>query len=58
MLWYLHRYLIHEVHLNIRQECVPLHNILTDVDESAGGSLAEHLGLVGQRHLHNAGDVS
>ena len=32
--------------------------ILTYIDESAGASLAELPGLVGQTHLHNAGDVT
>ena len=31
---------------------------LTDVDKAAGRSLAEHLGFVGERHLHHARDVS
>ena len=31
---------------------------LTDIGEAAGRALAELLRLVGQRHLHHAGDVS
>ena len=31
---------------------------LTDVDKAAGRSLAEHLGFVGERHLHHARDVA
>ena len=31
---------------------------LTHVDKAAGRSLAEHLGFVGERHLHHARDVS
>ena len=35
-----------------------LDEILTHIDKAAGRSLAEHLGFVGESHLHHPGDVA